>query len=100
MGWAGKSIKQYKDYKCLKKQNLRDNISNLELVLNMLAETSTAEISVKKKPEGIQQNKAVAQKGGKVAKQARKELEEQTGESIISPQNAKHLQNKEKKKLN
>jgi hypothetical protein len=97
--WAEKSIKQYKAFKGLKKQNLRDNMSNLELVLNMLAEASTTEISQKQKPKGIQQNKVVAQKGGKVAKQARKELEQQTGESIISPKNAKHLQNEDKKKL-
>jgi hypothetical protein len=97
--WAGKSVKQYKQFKGLKKQNLRDNMSNLELVLNMLAEASTTEISKKQKPEGIQQNKIVAQKGGKVAKQARKELEEQTGESIVSSKNAKHLQSKERKEL-
>ena len=64
-----------------------------------MPEASTTEISQKQKPKGIQQNKVVAQKGGKVAKQARKELEQQTGESIISPKNAKHLQNEDKKKL-
>jgi hypothetical protein len=89
--WAGKSVKQYKNFKGLKKQNLRDNMTNLELVLNMLAEASTTEISKKKKPKGIRQNKVVARKGGKVAKKARKELEEQTGESIISPKNSKVL---------
>jgi hypothetical protein len=97
--WAGKSVKQYKAFKCLKKQNLRDNMSNLELVLNMLAEASTTEISQKQKPKGIQQNKVVAQKGGNAAKQARKSIEEQTGESIVSPQSAKHLRNKDKRKL-
>lgn len=61
--WAGKSVKQYKHFKGLKKQNLRDNMSNLELVLNMLAEASTTEISKKQKPKGMQQNKVVAQKG-------------------------------------
>lgn len=97
--WAGKSVKQYKAFKGLKKQNLRDNMSNLELVLNMLAEASTTEISQKQKPKGIAENKKVAQKGGDAAKQARKSIEAQTGESIVSPKNAKHLQNKEKKKL-
>jgi hypothetical protein len=97
--WADKSIKQYKNFKGLKKQNLRDNMTNLELVLNMLAEASTTEISKKQKPKGIQQNKIVAQKGGDAAKQARKSIEKQTGESIVSSKNAKHLQNKKNKKL-
>ena len=74
-------------------------MTNLELVLNMLAEASTVEISKKQKPKGIQQNKIVAQKGGDAAKQARNSIEKQTGESIISPKNAKYLQNKKKKKL-
>jgi hypothetical protein len=97
--WSGESVTSYKKLKGLKKENLRDNMTNLELVLNMLAEASTKEISKKQKPKGMQQNKIVAQKGGKVAKQARKELEQQTGESIISSKNAGHLQNKKKKKL-
>lgn len=94
--WAGQSVKQYKNLKGLKKQNLRDNMTNLELVLNMLAEASTAEISKKQNPKGFDQNKQVARRGGNVAKQARKELEEQTGESIISPQNAKELRSSKK----
>jgi len=97
--WAEKSVKQYKIFKGLKKQNLRDNMTNLELVLNMLAEASTTEISKKKKPEDLAENKKVAQKGGNVSKQARKEIEKQTGESIISPKNDKHLQNKKTKKI-
>jgi hypothetical protein len=97
--WAGKSVKQYKQFKGLKKQNLRDNMSNLELILNMLAEASTTEISKKQKPKGLAQNKKVAQKGGDAAKQARKSIESQTGESIVSSQNANHLQNKENKKI-
>ncbi len=92
--WSGKSVKQYKQFKNLKKQNLRDNMTNLELVLNMLAEASTTEISKKKTPKGLEENKVIAQKGGKVARQARKELEQQTGESIVSSKNAKELQNK------
>jgi len=97
--WAEKSVKQYKQFKGLKKQNLRDNMTNLELVLNMLAEASTTEISKKQKPKGLQQNKVVAQRGGNVAKQARKSIEAQTGESVVSPKNAKVLQNSNHKKL-
>jgi hypothetical protein len=92
--WAGKSVKQYKAFKGLKKQNLRDNMTNLELVLNMLAEASTTEISNKQKPKGIVENKKVAQKGGNAAKQARQSIEKETGESIVSWENATSLQNK------
>jgi len=82
--WAGLTTKQYKNLKGLKKENLRDNMTNLELVLNMLAETATAEISQKQKPEGMDQNKKVANKGGFAARKARLEIERQTGESVIS----------------
>jgi len=91
--WADKSIKEYKQHKGLKKENLRDNMSNLELVLNMLAEASTTEISKKQQPQGLDENKSVAQKGGNAAKQARLEIEKQTGESIVSLSNAKALGN-------
>jgi len=97
--WADKSVKDYKQFKGLKKQNLRDNMTNLELVLNMLAEASTTEISKKQKPKGILQNKEVAKKGGNAAKQARLEIEKQTGESIVSNKNAKQLRNVAIKKL-
>jgi len=97
--WADKSVKEYKKFKDLKKQNLRDNMTNLELVLNMLAEASTTEISKKKKPKSLDENKKVAKEGGNVAKQARITLEKQTGESVISSQNAKVLQNKKNKIL-
>jgi len=90
--WADKSVKQYKNFKGLKKQNLRDNMTNLELVLNMLAEASTTEISKEQKPKGLNANKKVAKEGGNVAKQARITLEKQTGKSIISPKNATELQ--------
>jgi hypothetical protein len=83
--WSDKSVRQYKNFKGLKKQNLRDNMTNLELVLNMLAEASTAEISKEQKPKGLNENKKVAKEGGNVAKQARITLEKQTGKSIISP---------------
>jgi len=89
--WADKSVKEYKKLKGLKKQNLRDNMTNLELVLNMLAEASTTEISKKKKPESFDENRTVARQGGHVAGTARKEIEAQTGESIVSPDNANVL---------
>ena len=95
--WADKSVKEYKKLKRLKKQNLRDNMTNLELVLNMLAEASTTEISKKKKPESFPQNKEVARQGGHVAGTARKEIEAQTGESIVSPKNAANLRLENKK---
>ena len=91
--WADKSVKQYKTFKGLKKQNLRDNMTNLELVLNMLAEASTSEISKSQKPKGLNANKKVAQEGGNVAKQARITLEKQTGKSVISSKNAVGLRN-------
>lgn len=89
--WAGLTTRDYKDLKDLKKENLRDNMTNLELVLNMLAETSTTELSKKEKPKNITANKKVAQKGGSVAGKARKDLEKKLGESVVSPLNAKEL---------
>ena len=97
--WADKSVKDYKKFKSLKKENLRDNMTNLELVLNMLAEASTTEISKKKKPDGLESNKQVARKGGIAAKKARIEIEKQTGESVIISKNAKGLMIKENKSL-
>lgn len=85
--WSGKSIKEYKKFKWLKKQNLRDNMSNLELVLNMLAEASTTEISKKQKPDGLEENKEVAQKGGNVAKQAKISLEKQIWDDVTTNKN-------------
>lgn len=95
--WSDRSARDYKKFKGLKKENLRDNMTNLELVLNMLAEASTTEISKKQKPTGLEENKKVAQRGGFAAKKARLEVEKQTGESIISSKNAKHLQVNTKK---
>ena len=92
--WAGLTTKEYKNLKDLKKENLRDNMSNLELVLNMLAETSTTELSKKEKPRTFVENKKVARKGGTVAGNARKELEAKLGERVISSLNAKGLENK------
>src|SRR4030066_2549037 len=89
--WTDRSVKDYKKFKGLKKENLRDNMTNLELVLNMLAEASTTEISKKKKPQGLENNKQVARAGGIAAKKARLEIEKQTGESVIVSKNAKSL---------
>ena len=90
--WSGKTTQQYKVLKGLKKENLRDNMSNVELILNMLAEASTTEISQNEKPETFEENKNVARKGGKVAKAARVQLEETTGKSVVTSKNAKDLQ--------
>jgi len=92
--WAGKDVKEYKKFKGLKKESLRDNMSNLELVLNMLAEVSTTEISKVKQQKGIEKNKSIARKGGKVAKKARLEIEKQTGKPIVTTKNAKTLLDK------
>jgi len=97
--WAGFTTKEYKNFKSLKKENLRDNMTNLELVLNMLAETSTTELSKKKKPKTLKQNKTIAKKGGNVAGNARKDLEKKLGESVITNLNAKALDEKEKKEM-
>ena len=98
--WSGFSTKQYKAFKDLKRENLRDNMTNLELVLNMLAEASTTEISKDKKPSTFNEHKIVAQKGGKVAKAARVQLENTTGKKVVTKQNAKVLAAKASKKLN
>lgn len=95
--WTDKSVKNYKKFKGLQKENLRDNMTNLELVLNMLAEASTTEISKKQNPRGLERNKKVARKGGRVAKKARAEIEKQTGESVVISKNARKLQLKKKK---
>lgn len=87
--WAGMTTKEYKQLKGLKKENLRDNMTNMELILNMLAEASTKNISKTANPQTFTESKGVAIKGGHVAYVARKELEKQSGESIISPLNAK-----------
>jgi 1,6-anhydro-N-acetylmuramate kinase len=89
--WAGKSTKEYKQYKGLKKENLRDNMTNKELVMNMLAELSTKEISEALKPQSISEHEDVAKRGGGVAKEARLKLEAETGKPVVSQQNAKRL---------
>jgi len=92
--WADRSVRDYKKFKGLKKENLRDNMTNLELVLNMLAEASTTEISKKQKPKGLESNKQVARAGGIAAIKARLEIEKQTGESVIVSKGAKNLKGK------
>lgn len=92
--WAGLKIKDYKKFKELKKENLRDNMTNLELVLNMLAEASTAEISKKEEPKTFKENRVVARKGGGVAGKARQELEKKLGTSIIAKSNYKNSSRK------
>lgn len=99
--WAGLEIKDYKKLKGLKKENLRDNMSNLELVLNMLAEASTTEISKQKNPKTFTENKIIAKKGGEVAKAARLKLESTTGKKVVSKLNAKTIASQsDNKKLN
>lgn len=89
--WSGFSVKQYKNHKDLKEENLRDNMTNLELVLNMLAEATTTEISKEKKPQTFEENKTIAQQGGTIAGNTRKEIEEKTGKRVVSPLSAKKL---------
>lgn len=89
--WSGMSTRQYKNLKGLKKENLRDNMSDAELVLNMLAELSTTELSKAEQPQNFEENRDVAQRGGRVAGNARKEIEQQTGRPIITSKNAAQL---------
>jgi hypothetical protein len=97
--WAGLTTKEYKNIKDLKKENLRDNMTNLELVLNMLAETSTTELSKKEKPETFNGSKKIARKGGEVAGNARRDLEKKLGNSVISPLNAKNIGRKDDEQI-
>ena len=87
--WSGFTTKEYKQYKGLKKENLRDNMTNLEMAFNILAEASTTELSKQRDPQGVEEQKKVAKEGGSVAKVARKQLETQLGRSVISPTKAK-----------
>jgi len=87
--WADKTAKEYKKFKGLKKENLRDNMTNKELVINMLAELSTKEISAVTNPESFPEHEDVARRGGNIAKEARLKLEAETGRKVVSPLNAK-----------
>ena len=89
--WAGRTTKEYKRYKGLKKENLRDNMTNEELILNMLAELSTTSITKAKNPQTLDENKQCAKEGGNVARVAREELESKTGRQVVSPLSAKRF---------
>ena len=95
--WTGLTTREYKKLKDLKKENLRDNMTNLELVLNMLAETATTEISQKREPKNLDENKKVAREGGSVAGNARKDIERKTGRKVITEKNIKQLKLNSKK---
>lgn len=86
--WSGMTTRQYKDLKGLKKENLRDNMSTTELILNMLAETATKDIAESANPQGLEENKKVAKRGGKIAGNARREIEAETGKPVITSKNA------------
>ena len=99
--WSDKTTKEYKILKGLKKENLRDNMTNTELILNMLAEASAKEISEAVKPDTFERSKQVAKQGGNIARNARKELEERTGKKVVTSLNAKsalQLKEADKKK--
>jgi len=98
-GWSGFTTKQYKSFKDLKKENLRDHMTNLELVLNMLAEATTTEISKEKNPETFKDSKKIAKQGGTIAGNTRKEIEAKSGKKIVSKLNAKELKNNDNKEL-
>ena len=86
--WSGTTTREYKDFKGLKKENLRDNMSTTELILNMLAETATKDIAEATNPQGLEENKQVAQDGGSIAGDARKSIEDRTGKPVITSKNA------------
>ena len=86
--WSGMTTREYKDFKGLRKENLRDNMSTTELILNMLAETATKDIAEAKNPQGLEENKQVAQDGGSIAGDARKSIEARTGKPVITSKNA------------
>ena len=98
--WAGRTTKEYKQYKGLKKENLRDNMTNEELILNMLAELSTTSITKAKNPQTLDENKQCAKEGGNVARVAREELESKTGRQVVSPLSAKRFFEAQQQKKN
>jgi len=97
--WSGLTTKQYKNFKQLKRENLRDHMTNLELVLNMLAEATTTEISKEKKPRNFKENQRIAKQGGTIAGNTRKEIEKKTGKKVVTNQNAKQLIERKNKEL-
>lgn len=98
--WSGKTVKEYKEFKGLKKEGLRDNMTDIELVLNMLAEVTTTNLSQKEKPETFEENREVAKRGGGVARNARADYEITTGEKAVSPINAQTKELLDKTKRN
>ena len=96
LAWAGMGTRDYKNFKGLKKENLRDNMTNLELVLNMLAETATTEISEKREPKSFPENRQVAREGGGIAGSARKQIEAKTGKPVVSGVSFKKIQEQKK----
>jgi len=94
--WSGKTAKEYRQFKGLKKENLRDNMTNKELIINMLAELSTKEISEVSNPETMTEHEDIARRGGNIAKEAREKLEIETGKKVVSPLNAKNILSIEK----
>ena len=90
--WSGKTVREYKELKGLKKESLRDNMTDIELALNMLAEVTTTAISKRENPETFDESRKIAKRGGSVAKDARRSVEEQLGESVISPLNASNVE--------
>jgi hypothetical protein len=97
--WSGFTTKEYKGFKDLKKENLRDHMSNLELVLNMLAEASTTEISKEKNPTTFKDSRKIARQGGTIAGNTRKEIEEKTGKKVVTKENARQLEQKKVRKI-
>jgi hypothetical protein len=98
--WSGYTTKQYRNLKDLKKENLRDHMTNLELVLNMLAEATTTEISKEKKPKTFKDNKKIAEQGGTIAGNTRREIEEKTGKKVVTGMNAKQIDENKNKEIN
>ena len=96
--WSDKTVREYKKHKKLKRENLRDHMTNLELVLNMLAEATTSEISKEKKPKTLNESKVIATQGGTIAGNTRKEIEVKTGKKVVTELNAKQLKEGSKKK--
>ena len=90
--WSGKTVREYKELKGLKKESLRDNMTDIELALNMLAEVTTTAISKREQPTSFDESKKIAKRGGSVAKDARRSVEKQIGESVISPLNASNVE--------
>lgn len=97
--WSGMTAKEYKEYKGLRKENLRDNLANIELILTDLSEEATKRLAAKQKPQGLKQNMNIAQEGGNVAKVARNQLEKNLGESVVTRDNRLNYEYTEEKQI-